>query len=164
MNEVYIMQKSGGCLFTDGRYILGGLQIKNGQKIISGFGGRAFENEDIIHTALREMVEELFEIHNIPEIIEEIFIHFIPRRFAENGDYTLLVYDFEDLLDFVKILKGNHLVSPLYEQFPSSIEELIFKRSITESSEIQQLALLPFDAAMLLDTNFLKDIEFVQKN
>lgn len=157
------MTKNAGCLFTDGIYVLAGLQVKNGNRLVSGFGGGGLSEEDIIHTALREMVEEIFEIYDIPEVIEEIFVHFIPRRFVENGDYTILVYDFEDLLDFSNILKGNHLTSPVYEKFPSSIEELIFKRCPMETTEIQRLALLPFDSEMILDKHFLKDIELVQK-
>lgn len=158
------MVKNAGCLFTDGIYVLAGLQVKNGNRLLSGFGGGGLADEDVIHTALREMVEELFEIYDIPEVIEEIFIHFIPRRFVDNDSYTILVYDFEDLLDFCKVLKGNHLTSPVYEIFPTSLEELMFKRYPGESTEIQRLALLPFDSEMILDKHFLKDIELVQKN
>lgn len=157
------MTKNAGCLFTDGIYVLSGLQVKNGNCLLSGFGGGGLPEEDVIHTGLREMVEEIFEIYDIPEVIDEIFTHFIPRRFVENDDYTILVYDFEDLLDFCKILKENHLTSPVYEKFPTSIEELLFKRSPGESTEIQRLALLPFDSEMILDKHFLKDIELVQK-
>ena len=149
---------SAGCLFTNGQYILAGLQIKNGHKIISGIGGRCEEDEDSIHNAIRETIEELFEIYDVPEVIDEILIHYIPRRFITNNTYTILVYTFEDLLDFVKIIESYHLYSPIYETFPKSMEDFLLKRTPTPSSEIKALVLLPNDVEMSLDPLFLSDL------
>lgn len=149
---------AGGCLFTNGTHVLAGLQVKHGKRILSGFGGKPLEHEDILHAALRETVEELFEIFDVPEAIDDIFLHYIPRRLLENGSYTILVYDFDDLIDFMKILAGHNLHSPLYRSFPMSFQDLLLHRHPSETSEIQQIALVPLDADMELDTAFLSDI------
>lgn len=154
----------GGCLFTNGTHVLAGLQTKHGLQMISGFGGKALENEDSLHAAMRETIEELFEIFDAPMAIDEILMNFIPRKFLHNGDYTILVYDFHDLHDFMLILAGHHLQSPLYQTFPMTFEELLLKRQPREQSEIQSLALLPFDATMQLDSLFLSDLVLLAKN
>lgn len=154
----------GGCMFTNGTHVLAGLQKKHGLQMISGFGGKAHEHEDSLHAAMRETIEELFEIFDAPQAIDEILMNFIPRRFVQNGDYTILVYDFHDLHDFMLILAGHHLQSPLYPSFPLTFQELLLKRQPQEQSEIQALALLPFDASMQLDSLFLSDLALLAKN
>lgn len=154
---------SGGCIFTDGTYVLAGLQVKNEQKLVSGFGGKALEAEESIHGALRETVEELLELFDIPQIIDDIFIHYLPQRFFQNGSYLLLQYTFEDLEDILKTIQSYKVVSPVYETFPLTIQDLLFKRKRSETAEIQCLAFLPLTDGMQFDNAFLSDIALLLK-
>jgi 8-oxo-dGTP pyrophosphatase MutT (NUDIX family) len=154
---------SGGCIFTDGTYVLAGLQIKDERKLVSGFGGKALEKEESIHAALRETVEELLELFDIPHIIDDIFVHYIPQRFFQNGTYLLLQYTFEDLEDILKTIQSYNMVSPVYEAFPLTIQELLFKRKRLDTAEIQALAFLPLADGMQFDDAFLSDIALLLK-
>lgn len=154
---------SGGCIFTDGIYVLAGLQVKHERKLVSGFGGKALDAEESIHAALRETIEELLELFDIPHIVDDIFVHFIPRRFFQNGTYLLLQYTFEDLEDILKTIQSYNVVSPVYEAFPLTIQDLLFKRARSETAEIQALAFLPMEDGMQFDEAFLSDISLLLK-
>ena len=54
--------------------VLCGYNIKINR--ISGIGGKALENEDLNKTAIREMLEELFELTEINLIIDYIRLYF----------------------------------------------------------------------------------------
>ena len=154
----------GGCIFTDKTYVLAGLQVKNEQKLISGFGGMALEQEESIHAALRETVEELVGLFDVPQIIDELFLHCMPQRFFQNGPYLLLQYSFEDLEDMLKIIRGYNVQSPYYATFPLTVQDLLFRRKKDKEAEIQALALLPLEDGMQLDNAFLSDIALLLKN
>ncbi len=118
----------GGCIFTDKTYVLAGLQVKKECNLISGFGGMALEQEESIHAALRETVEELVGLFDVPQIIDELFLHCMPQRFFQNGPYLLLQYSFEDLEDMLKIIRGYNVQSPYYATFPLTVQDLLFHR------------------------------------
>jgi hypothetical protein len=152
---------SAGCLFTDGRYILAGLQGTETQ-FISGFGGKALEGETYIDTAIRESLEELFHIQDVPaDIIRTISIECMPQRYLQNGDYTILVYRFEDLFDWGLILNKSNVVSPLYDSIPLSVSDLLFKRKQLEETEIKCLSLLPLKKNLVISSHFLEDVSFL---
>jgi hypothetical protein len=154
----------GGCIFTDKRYVLAGFQVKNERNLVSGFGGMALDQEESIHAALRETVEELLGLFDIPQIIDDIFVHFLPRRFFQNGPYLLLQYSFEDLEDILKTIRDYNVASPYYDVFPLNVPDLLFHRKKIEGAEIQTLALLPLEDGMQLDQAFLSDIALLLKN
>ena len=139
--------KAAGCVFTDGGLILGGYQPYKKQPFISGIGGAREGGENYLETALRETVEELFDIResDIPSnLISALVEHFIPRKVIQNGSYVMLVYNFKDLDKFLGICKSYKVVSPLYAKFPTTLDSLLFTRSSRKGSpEISQLAILP---------------------
>ena len=51
-------------MFTDGIRVLAGRQNKSGK--IGGFGGKSHGGESRTETALRETIEELFGILDVP--------------------------------------------------------------------------------------------------
>jgi hypothetical protein len=154
---------SAGCLFTDGRYILAGLQGMDTQ-FISGFGGKALEGETCADTSIRETLEELFHIQDIPaDIIRTISIECMPQRYLQNGEYTILVYRFEDLFDWGLILSKSNVVSPLYDSIPLTVADLLFKRKQVEGTEIKCLCLLPFQKNLVISSHFLEDISLLVK-
>jgi hypothetical protein len=154
----------GGCIFTDKTYVLAGLQVKNERKLISGFGGMALEQEEFIHAALRETVEELVGLFDVPQIIDDLFLHCMPQRFFQNGPYLLLQYSFQDLEDMLKIIRDYNVNSPYYDTFPLNVQDLLFGRKKDKGAEIQVLALLPLEDGIQLDDAFLSDIALLLKN
>lgn len=157
---------SAGCLFTDGTYVLAGLQIKNEKPILSGFGGKQEEfDECSIDTAIRETLEELFGLDSVPqELVQYLMKNYIPRSQFTQTNYLVLVYTFEDLADFLQISKGFGIQSPLYPVLPTDLLSLLFTRKPQDSSEICSLALLPISADMNLCPHFLKDLKMLSQN
>lgn len=157
---------AAGCLFTNGTHILAGLQTKEDREVLSGFGGK-IEPTDlcIVDTAIRETLEELLGLSEIPyDVIHHIMVNYIPRNQFKTGDYSVFVYTFEDLEDFLRIAKGFGLQSPLYDSMPGDFSSLLFKRKALPESEVRQLAVLPLTANQALCPWLLSDLQnYLQK-
>lgn len=137
--------KAAGCFFTDDRYVLAGYQQTKTLPKLSGIGGARMSGETPVQTALRETVEELFDIVKVPRsLLEELEVNVPPRRIVQNHSYQLVCYTFEDLEMILLILAERGLKTPLYDTFPRNIYELLFQRKVRKEAEISHLALLPF--------------------
>ena len=136
--------KAAGVVFTDGQLILAGYQPLKATPFISGIGGSKDEGETYKETALREMVEELFETSVPPALLAELkkCASHSPRKVLRSHSYVRLVYTFEDLVDMLAVMK-KHIKSPLYATFPLTLMELLFQRRDKGKSEISHLCLLP---------------------
>jgi hypothetical protein len=144
--------KAAGVVFTDGTHVLAGYQPKKKSPFISGIGGGRDEGETYIMTAVREMIEELYEVTDIAKktyvsIYKEIVERVLPNKIVQSETYIMLLYTFKDLEQILKIAKRNGLKSPLYESMPLTLMDLIFKRKFTyadgKQPEISHFALLP---------------------
>ena len=150
---------SAGCIFINNSLVLSGYQKKKTNYFISGIGGKK-QNEDVnyIHTAIREMIEELFEIYIIPNKLLEELYEIKPLKINYSNKYVNIVYSFDHLDEMLEILYSYNLKSPLYISFPSCLNELIFNRKIN-NNEVTHLCLLPFvKTEIKIDKNFIKDI------
>lgn len=139
--------KAAGCFFTDERYVLAGYQQTKSTPKLSGIGGAKLQGETPTQTALRETIEELFDIptKRVPRgLIQELEANVPPRRIVQNNSYSLVCYTFEDLEAILVILGSRRLTSNLYDTFPRNLYELLFLRKIRKEAEISHLALLPF--------------------
>jgi hypothetical protein len=149
---------SAGCIFTNGTHVLGGFQPK--KCIISGIGGKPEGLETPYETALRETVEELFEVKNVDnELIINLMGDF--KGFYEinvTDYYVSFVFSFEELEKLLHILNDYGIVSPLYSTFPLSLNELLFQRKIDIEAEISHLCLLPVLPAIEVEQCFQDDI------
>ena len=134
--------KAAGVVFTDGTLILAGYQPLKKSPFISGIGGSKEPGENYKETALREMVEELFEVPPPAELIAELK-KYRPNRVLHTGTYVRLVYTFEDLEAMLKLMKTYSPKSPLYDTFPETLMELLFDRRPKVKVEISHLCLLP---------------------
>jgi NUDIX domain len=136
--------KAAGVVFTDGHLILAGYQPLKAAPFISGIGGSKEEGETYKETALREMVEELFETSVPPALLAELktYVSHSPRKVLRSATYVRLVYTFEDLVDMLAIMK-KHIKSPLYATFPLTLMDLLFHRRVGAKAEISHLCLLP---------------------
>lgn len=163
--------KSAGCLFTNDNYVLAGYQARKQKPFLSGLGGKRQGEETSFVTALREAIEELFELQTVSlEWIEEIYQSIPPLTVFQNGEYVILHYSFQNLEDMLYILSNKNISSPLYTVFPLTLQQLLFDRKkIHPPAEISHLALLPlldhsFDTP-LVSSHFLKDLRILlEKN
>lgn len=152
--------KSAGCLFTDSKTFLSGFQRK--QQKWTSFGGKKYHGETPFMTAMREVVEELFEIRMSQQTLG-ILVCTIPFSFQNHdGSYIYYKYPFETIFQIIDILYSEGYQSPLYDSWPCSLEELVFRRKKNLTSEMETLALFSKDQIEELqpsmDAFFYKDL------
>ena len=136
--------ESAGIIFSNGRHILAGYQPKKKNPFISGIGGMKNPGETYIITAIRETLEELFDLYYIPDVLlNELYTIFENKQFKANGKYICVICKFEDLLLIFNLLKKHNIKSRLYDQIPNSLNDLVFERKINKDSEISELCILP---------------------
>jgi hypothetical protein len=137
--------KGAGVAFTDGKHILSAYHPHKSKRYISGIGGSREGDESYIYTAFREMVEELFEYKNPPkEMIQTLITLEAPTKESELDNYIILSYSFEFLVTILKHIASYNLPSKLYDEFPLTLTDLVFKRKcITPEPELSHLCLLP---------------------
>jgi len=158
-----------GIFFTNGELVLCGYQSNKKIPNISGFGGKKEDNDKtLMHTAIRETLEELFNIKPDIELIDNIILIFNTNKITRliiNNDYYLVIYSFDNLELLLQLLQKNNIHSNLYDKFPSNISELIFTRKIDVNVEISHLCLLPLKEKLKINSDFIKDINhfLVQK-
>lgn len=168
--------RGAGCLFTNGKTVLAGYQRKRGDIIISGLGGSRQEHETFIETALRETIEELFDIKEVPsKLLEGLKDKLRPasikgKEVPDWGIYVQLVYTFEDLQVILKYVERAAIKSPLYESFPRTISDLLLKRNPhrrSSSPEIEYLTIIPVDTAYMdapIKPEFIEDCRNLKTN
>ena len=112
---------AAGCVFTNQTHILGGYQPNKDIPYISGFGGSRLEGETFERTAVREMIEELFDIEVTGEMIEWIIKMITPSRTIKHTGYMILQYSFEQLDEIMKFLEPYGEDSGLYKVWPKGL-------------------------------------------
>jgi len=125
-------------MFTDGIRVLAGYQTK--LEKIGGFGGKSHPGESRIETALRETIEELFGVVDVPvDLLAKL-----PRsdNYIEYPEYTCFVYNFDDLQTFIR-RTGRYVNTPFYSTFPETVWDLIQKRVFPIDAEVGELFLIP---------------------
>jgi hypothetical protein len=148
-----------GCIFTDNILILAGYQPYKKTPYISGIGGKKQENETYSITAIRELIEELFDIKDLsPNILNELSYKFPkPTHVQYTSSYINCIFTFNQLNQILDIVSSLHINSKLYFVFPKNITELLFCRTIKEG-EISHLCLLPVIPNLKIDEEFNNDI------
>ena len=160
--------KSAGVIFTNGTHILAGYQPNKKKPFISGIGGRIHNAETNNEAAIREMIEELFDIYKPPqELISIINRNIKEQQSLINGDYAIIVYSFEDLEKILKITEDYVKKSPIYKKFPENLSELLWNRLPKRRSEISHLCILPFvdhnNTMSFVDPNLLEDLKHLRQ-
>jgi len=155
--------KTAGCMFMDKTHILAGYQPNKKTPMISGFGGKQIGNESLTETALRETLEELFNLKEIPAaLIERIIETIVPQRIILNKSYVVILYSFDQLVEILACSKyyiGSLEIYP--DHYPMSVECLVIDRVINLSAEVTQLCVLPVAKNLLIDPLFLEDINYL---
>lgn len=145
-------------MFTDGKFVLAGYNPK--KFYISGIGGKAEGNETPIHTAIREVLEELFELETIPEDLKTVLYENLTfdTVFSSNG-YTNFIMDFRyDLEVFFEAISKFDVRSRVYSTIPQTLEQLLMTRIVVPEAELSHLMLIPCVYNIGLDEKFIDDI------
>jgi hypothetical protein len=149
-----------GCLFTNHNHVLAGYHHRKSIPFIGGFGGKKEKNEVYEESAIREMVEELFNVTNVSFTLIINIKKIIPLKTLHHNNYYILVYTFDDLLTILTECK-KFVKSDLYEKMPDTVETLIFDRLYNEKSEISTLCLLPKSKFLKIEKDFILDISMI---
>ncbi len=151
---------AAGCFFTNGTHVLAGYQPTKKQPIISGIGGRVKPGETWHQAAIREMFEELLEIHELPDqFTTEIGAAVKFSHAFVSNKYTFTLYSFADLEKILVLAAAKGLASPAYpDGIPTTVADLVFKRNIQATTEVKQLVLLPLIAKMNIDKGLIADV------
>jgi len=145
-------------MFTDGKFVLAGYNPK--KFYISGIGGKKKDNETPIHTAIREVLEELFELETIPEDLKNVLYENLTfdTVFSSNG-YTNFIMDFRyDLEVFFEAISKFDVRSRVYSTIPQTLEQLLMTRIVVPEAELSHLMLIPCVYNIGLDEKFIDDI------
>ena len=132
---------AAGCLFTDGKMAIAGIQRRKGT--LSGLGGkREGIDADWFDTAWRETAEELFGWDTLPStLLVTLRLHLQVEAVTSNSGYVIVRCSFRILEQFLQFCSGY--TSLFYERMPSTLTELILERNTAAEGEIGGLALLP---------------------
>jgi len=146
-------------LFTNGTHVLAGFQPKKKVPCITGIGGCREAGETFLYTAIRETVEELLNVTNVPaELIYTLSDKLQPGSIFSNNGYTTVVYSFHQLETFLRIVQGYGIVTGIYRDFPTTLEELVVRRKTSTDAEIRQFAILPLECSQI-SKDFLVDLQ-----
>jgi hypothetical protein len=154
-----------GCVFTDKYHILAGYQPRKNIPFISGFGGSKHPGETALVTAIRETIEELYDIAHVPDdLINTIHNAIRPMKLVSSGTYVLAIYSLRDLEILVNVVETYGIESPLYTKLPHTVPELIFWRKKSNTAEISHILLLPYvkeheTNSPFVDPLFLEDMK-----
>jgi DNA-directed RNA polymerase subunit F len=151
---------SAGCIFIEKSLVLSGYQKKKSKNIISGIGGKKENNDkNPIHTALREMIEELFNITTLSDKLFNELIEIKPKKTIVTKNHVNFIFTFYQLDEILEIMYDHKIKSNIYSIFPTCINELLFNRKINNNSEISHLCLLPIvKTKIIIDNDFMNDI------
>lgn len=147
-----------GILFTNGRLLLAGYKPYKGH--ITGIGGKQKDGEQLFRTAIRETIEELFGLREIPSILMEVVESAVkPTRAVFNKGFTQYFCTFDDLGILLVLARlYTNGTSPYYAEFPTTLQELLLDRINTEGAEIAQLVLIPYEADVRIARHLLGDL------
>jgi hypothetical protein len=142
-----------GILFTDGKFVLAGI---NYLEDICGFGGKKIATETPVITAIREVLEELFEIKPTYQLIDIIIDKIEFDNLISRDNYSMFVMNFHDLETICDAVMKSCIKSAVYDQIPLNAFDLMMNRK--GGKEIKEVFLLPACINLDFDGCFMNDI------
>jgi hypothetical protein len=147
-----------GILFTNKNYALAGYNSR--KERITGIGGKKQGFELPYETALRESIEEIFEL----EFLTSSMLRQLSEKVTfdtcfSNGEYTTFIMSFDDLEVLIRTVCQFNVKSIVYDSIPQTINELILFRKPNPNAELKWLMLVPLERTMKFSSSLLFDIE-----
>lgn len=123
----------------------------------SGFGGKVEGNETFLRTAFREVLEELFNIHDRDDVVSAVIQTVRPQVVYRSDGYTLYRLPLKALED--KII-------PVFWEFglwiPASLESFIGGfRSTQEIEKVGLFSARDIQELKYVDVHFKKDLKAI---
>lgn len=156
---------AAGILFTNGTHVLAAHQRKNGREIISGLGGK-MEAADLTpyYAAVRETLEELFDIEPSTHLISRICSDVQPIHTEATAGYTNHQLSFDDLEQILLIVSRSDAISPIYPGGAvPTIDELLLRRKPKKNSEVRALSIMAVSGAWNVDADFATDLASIKR-
>jgi hypothetical protein len=151
--------RAAGLFFSDDRHLLGAYQRKNGHLIISGLGGKQEASDPTLYyTAVRETLEELYDIKPSTGLINQVIHALKPHVTIDFEGYANFYLSFDQLNLLMEMVAAD-TASPIYRTMPRTITDLIQNRRPLPNSEISALALMPMESNAQIDAEFNNDIK-----
>ncbi len=158
-------QPAAGIIFTNGTHVLAAHQYKDGREIISGLGGKMeLSDPTPYYTAVRETLEELFDIKPPVPLISYICADIQPIHTMATCGYINHQLSFDDLERLLLIVSRSEAISPIYPGGAvPTLNELIINRKAKNTSEVRALSILPISCAWFVDQNFMQDMRGIKR-
>lgn len=161
---------SAGILFTNNNTVLVGYKIIDDKWLVSGFGGKRNKDEQYYETAIRETLEELYEVTVTKEMIEYVARRLKITTAINNNGYILIICKLNKMNEF--ILAGVNAIcyTPVYDNLPYSVTELIGKRKDRFYSEFHYLGLMSISmiisktSPVEIDPNLISDMKYIKED
>lgn len=158
-----------GCMFVNYSHVLAGITKQwADSSVLDGFGGKRIGKESWKQCALRETVEEFFGVERIPQkLLKVLEEKMIPQKVLCKDNYLTLVYNFDQLVQFLCLCAKYIRKVPLYHKVPRCVEELIMGRKLSDGSEISHIILWPLyykNTTYTIAPHFHNDIQMVNHN
>jgi hypothetical protein len=159
---------SAGIIFTSNDTILVGFKNINENWLVSGFGGKKEDGELYYQTAIRETMEELYEVPITKEIIEYIANTLTIIKAVDNEGYILMICDISQLKVFMLAGINFQLDTPIYDTLPYSTLSLIGNRKNRQFIEYKFIGFLPISmivsniTPLNIDPNLISDIKYIE--
>jgi hypothetical protein len=156
-----------GILFTSHNTVLVGYKIVNDNWQISGFGGKRNEDETYYQTAIRETLEELYEVPITNEMIDYVVRRLEYTKVVNNNGYILIICKLSKITEFMLAAVHFMFDTPLYETLPYSATALIGERNDKFSSEFHYLGFMSTKlivsktGSVDCDPNLISDMEYI---
>lgn len=152
--------ESAGCLFHDETTFLAGFQRK--QQRWTSFGGKKYYGETSFHTAMRETIEELFEIQITQKTLGKLICRISLSIPTQDGSYVYYKYPYSIIFEIIQILEEDGYTSPLFQSWPRTVSQLVEKRIYCKTCEIQKINVFNkvdiHDCRLVFDKFFMMDL------
>jgi hypothetical protein len=157
--EIQKKYTGAGILFYKNNHFLMG--FSHHLKKWSGFGGKIEQTDtSALHTAVREVVEEIFGIDPEDYIVNFLTYIQIKKQIDRKG-YILYICDIDQLIWIATCLILFGKQSPYYTLIPTTVMDIICMREAPKDAEIPSIEMVHKKMIRKLkaDYHFLNDID-----